>query len=197
MRFAKDVRLVGFEVEPINCAGDRKAGESVEGFGMIAFSGEAIDGANSGKLEFMGEVCRSGFVLPLHEADEAMRVLEVEADELLIYPRHLLERFGRLGDNFPPVGGFGVMNIDGDYATAGGLVVRLEKKGRVLIIDETIGGGELGDEFDNWELGFLEIFVEDEVFRVGALADMNDQETAVVRNRAVKSPVGMISALVN
>ena len=89
------------------------------------------------------------------------------------------------------------MNIDGDYATAWGLVVRLEKKCRVLIIDETIGSGELGDEFDNWELGFLEIFVEDEVFRVGSLADMNDQETTVIRNRAVKSPVGMISALVN
>ncbi len=126
-----------------------------------------------------------------------MSVLEVEADELLIYPRHLLERFGRLGDNFPPVGGFGVMNIDGDYATAWGLVVRLEKKGRVLITDEAIGGSEFGDEFDDWELGVLEIFVEDEIFRVGSLADVNDQETPVIRNRAVKSPVGMISTLVD
>jgi len=129
MRFAKDAGLVGFEVETIDRSRDRKTGESVEGFGMISFPGEAVDGANSGKLEFLGELCRSGFVLPFHETDEAMSVLEVEADELLIYPRHLLERFGRLGNNFPPVGGFGVMNIDGDHATAGGLVVRLEKKG--------------------------------------------------------------------
>jgi len=65
------------------------------------------------------------------------------------------------------------------------------------MIDETIGGGELGDEFDNREMRVLQIFVEDEIFRVGSLADMNDQETTVVRNRAVKSPVGMISTLID
>ena len=55
----------------------------------------------------------------------------------------------------------------------------------------------LVQQFDDRRVVFLEVLVEDAVLRVGALRDVEDQETAVLRYLAVEVPILVILSLID
>lgn len=100
-------------------------------------------------------------------------------------------------------GWFGGVNRDD--AASRRLFVGAEPEDRTVVADEVVRGLELVDQLDDLVVRPLatargtvpQVFVKNQILRVGSLPDADDQITPVFGDLTVESPLLLVFALVN
>src|SRR5262249_20337334 len=191
LRFAIDFAFAVLHVVAVNGRGRGEAGECVKGLAVFTLAAETRGRAYAGQIDFARELS-----VQIKDLDLRARVFQIRRDEMIADQAHAFERLRRLRRNLFPVRSIWVARVDRDDAASRGVEVGAEPEDRAVVVDEVVRGFEFVDQFDDFGVFVLQVFVKNTIARVGPLPDADDQIAAVFGDLAAEAPLLLVFALV-
>ena len=130
-----DCRPPGEKIIAIACGGKEKRGKREEHFGVVLLSGEAADCAEGRQ----GDIADKS-PIEIIDFELVVDVMHISDDEVVVDECDVIDDVSGLGEDFAPVFGGGIIDVDGDDAAAGCIQVGIEVENRAGIANKVVTG---------------------------------------------------------
>ncbi len=164
--------------------GGRETGEAVKGFSIPSLATKTAHGTNSWQSHVANK-----FAFQIKDFYLVVGIFHVRGDELMIQDPNSFQGFVGLGNNFFPVRPIELGNIDLNDPSFRCIKISAEPETIALIINKAVLCLKRADQLNYWIILTRQIFVENEIARVGTQPNGNNQITTIFCDATAKSPI--------